>query len=65
MKRQDMVSKIADIIQTYREMKGSITSAEIADKILAMQKEEGMLPPAYPRYDHPLCDIFLTNKWEE
>lgn len=50
MKRSEMLSKIASVIINYNEVDSVIKrekALEIAETILQIQEEAGMLPPSY------------------
>lgn len=60
MKKSEMVSKIASVIINYNEINCIISrdkAIEIAETILEVQKENGMLPP-------PTLKTTL-GQWEE
>lgn len=79
MKRSEMLSKIASVIINYNEVDSVIKrekALEMAETILQVQQEVGMLPPetkATPE-DFTHIDLrqdfldkhdFTVNKWDE
>jgi len=66
MKRSEMVTRIAQIIEINIEALSEVPDAQIvASVILEVQENLGMLPPKRPEQDLDCMTTFLVNKWEE
>ena len=69
MKRSEMLSKIASVIINYNQAHCVINrekAMEMAETILQIQKEVGMLPPRIQRRDGVTqwCGISVIEDWE-
>lgn len=70
MKRSEMLSKIASVIINYNEVDSVIKrekALEMAETILQVQQEVGMLPPKNPDYEESgiMEDLGCYYEWEE
>ena len=64
MKRNDMLEEITKYLKEYA--RGTYSELEMANLILTMQEDNGMLPPEITDRligDH--MNFYMVNKWEK